>query len=395
MTSRLPQIAAGLSPRGRGKPQAPYQQQTLAGSIPAWAGETLAKRAYPAAEMVYPRVGGGNTMIKGNDAAGMGLSPRGRGKPMPSGRRSIERRSIPAWAGETETLGYLLYPIGVYPRVGGGNRLCAIEHLFAGGLSPRGRGKRQNLTAAPTSMWSIPAWAGETNDFILGRNYYSVYPRVGGGNRRRIGIRIGDDGLSPRGRGKLIMSDNTSPITRSIPAWAGETAVNICMLAAYKVYPRVGGGNPRFLKHLSNGGGLSPRGRGKQISIAIDHLLMRSIPAWAGETALRDDASDTTKVYPRVGGGNGVFLRFYDKCEGLSPRGRGKRSAAGRPVGITRSIPAWAGETRTRSWAAALIEVYPRVGGGNQDWRRGAIFEAGLSPRGRGKRRGSNRGAHG
>ena len=50
-----------------------------------------------------------------------------------------------------------------------------------------------------------------------------VYPRVGGGNRRRVKADGLGFGLSPRGRGKLKTHVQSLGHKRSIPAWAGET----------------------------------------------------------------------------------------------------------------------------------------------------------------------------
>ena len=82
-----------------------------------------------------------------------------------------------------------------------------------------------------------------------------------------------------------MMSDNTSPITRSIPAWAGETREPSRPYPYHAVYPRVGGGNAAAGVVEVVADGLSPRGRGKRaddLAAVRDH---RSIPAWAGETA--------------------------------------------------------------------------------------------------------------
>ena len=93
---------------------------------------------------VYPRVGGGKRSG--------GLIAH------------IDRRSIPAWAGETAALGQADDYGGVYPRVGGGKRRVKT-----------GR----------------PAVSG-------------VYPRVGGGNDYKQEERPPNLGLSPRGRGKPV-----------------------------------------------------------------------------------------------------------------------------------------------------------------------------------------------
>ena len=70
---------------------------------------------------------------------------------------------------------------------------------------------------------------------------------------------------------------------------------------------------------------------------------------------------------------------------GLSPRGRGKRQAAGLPGNNGGSIPAWAGETTAGANPVIRGEVYPRVGGGNSNSGIKTSTLRGLSPRGRGK----------
>ena len=76
------------------------------------------------------------------------------------------------------------------------------------------------------------------------------------------------------------------------------------------VYPRVGGGNWSAVKAGVAFAGLSPRGRGKRVAALTAGIVYRSIPAWAGETCRREKRRVRDEVYPRVGGGNCRFL-FY------------------------------------------------------------------------------------
>ena len=192
----------------------------------------------------------------------------------------------------------------------------------------------------------------------------TVYPRVCGGNPtypRRHAIR---KGLSPRVRGKPPASQYLRPSSGSIPACAGET-----------VQPT---GWP-------NGWG--------------------AIPACAGETEVIHPHGGTTRVYPRVCGGNAPVVHYLDADDGLSPRVRGKRHhtsergggrglsprvrgkhgmAGGGGVGI-RSIPACAGETLVRIGNRQDNRVYPRVCGGNNCRHFRLAKNDGLSPRVRGK----------
>ena len=216
-----------------------------------------------------------------------------------------------------------------------------------------------------TTWGSIPAWAGETQGQRRGACLPVVYPRVGGGNAHRAVVHALDLGLSPRGRGKLTILLKVGMPLRSIPAWAGETAARHYTATMSGVYPRVGGGNRTLMQSIVGRCGLSPRGRGKPVRQVhrLDHV--RSIPAWAGETVVSKTMPTMPRVYPRVGGGNRSVCVLPLDGVGLSPRGRGKLPAA-----IVRM---------------AFRQVYPRVGGGNLSDGAVNYLHLGLSPRGRGK----------
>ena len=168
---------------------------------------------------------------------------------------------------------------------------------------------------------------------------------MGGGNLDSGAPIVGGDGLSPRGRGKHHPAYLATSYGRSIPAWAGETVKCLSFKLNIQVYPRVGGGNSSVNASLAASAGLSPRGRGKRGGFIIQRLWHRSIPAWAGETRSAMPSWSPQKVYPRVGGGNTPLTRPVSSAKGLSPRGRGKLEYALVAGELERSIPAWAGET--------------------------------------------------
>ena len=136
----------------------------------------------PQSQVVYPRVGGGNAITPKAGEHGVGLSPRGRGKPAKGQTLPLVIGSIPAWAGETTVPFACISKNPVYPRVGGGNRPPDCRRPALAGLSPRGRGKRTAVARFCPFLRSIPAWAGETGPGKGNWNPDSVYPRVGGGN---------------------------------------------------------------------------------------------------------------------------------------------------------------------------------------------------------------------
>ena len=71
-------------------------------------------------------------------------------------------------------------------------------------------------------------------------------------------------------------------------------------------------------------------------------------------------------VYPRVCGGTWHINRGQAPDEGLSPRVRGNRVAAGEIEYLRRSIPACAGEPGGHFVNLSSPEVYPRVCGGTR-----------------------------
>ena len=76
-----------------------------------------------------------------------------------------------------------------------------------------------------------------------------------------------------------------------------------------------------------------------------------------------------------------MLQKFKD---GLSPRGRGNRVIAVARPADDRSIPAWAGEPRTKIFTFEPQEVYPRVGGGTinglrDGWDSGATLSDRMS----------------
>ena len=221
-------------------------------------------------------------------------------------------------------------------------------------------------TGLGSSRRSIPAWAGETALYGFNQESSQVYPRVGGGNKRQRYNYPTASGLSPRGRGKPPFTPGSPLALGSIPAWAGETLSLTCTGSISAVYPRVGGGNTAACLVNCLAAGLSPRGRGKRANMRANNCDIGSIPAWAGETYAQTLTAPRREVYPRVGGGNTAHDGGLYKGYGLSPRGRGKHFLRRIICSREGSIPAWAGETTTRITISDIAMVYPRVGGGNR-----------------------------
>ena len=151
-------------------------------------------------------------------------------------------------------------------------------------------------------------------------------------------------GLSPRVRGNLGQEASIPLINRSIPACAGEPSRATSAWAAPSVYPRVCGGTDYYKRVCESLGGLSPRVRGNQVSVATEQTSGRSIPACAGEPTRPSTQHYQRWVYPRVCGGTSVAALSGLSMNGLSPRVRGNLESRSRVCQHQRSIPACAGE---------------------------------------------------
>ena len=175
----------GLSPRVRGnRPRSPTAL-TVAGSIPACAGEPTPPNPPAPRWRVYPRVCGGTVCVQSAYSVTGGLSPRVRGnRPMRSNKRG-DLRSIPACAGEPRSETARSRATKVYPRVCGGTRSTGRTPGCGRGLSPRVRGNHAVEVAVSGDLRSIPACAGEPTAYSRSSDISEVYPRVCGGTCHR------------------------------------------------------------------------------------------------------------------------------------------------------------------------------------------------------------------
>ena len=185
----------------RGNPGEDRPRAIGPGSIPACAGEPVMTVPGDRNTAVYPRVCGGTTPHSTSVPAGTGLSPRVRGNLHHSGQWYVERRSIPACAGEPGAVASSGLTMTVYPRVCGGTGSPRNDTLAGVGLSPRVRGNRRGIGQGLVFEGSIPACAGEPLPGRPANPTGMVYPRVCGGTSNFDNNGRSITGLSPRVRG--------------------------------------------------------------------------------------------------------------------------------------------------------------------------------------------------
>ena len=302
-----PYPAPGLSPRVRGNPNAIAITPVISGSIPACAGEPGKRTPRAALFTVYPRVCGGTLAEEVAWESAAGLSPRVRGNLM-GGRAGVgSERSIPACAGEPIARRLPLTKEPVYPRVCGGTDQENTGSPLSGGLSPRVRGNLRRVAldadyegsipacageprrSAPRTRpqnGSIPACAGEPRTTSVRPRREGVYPRVCGGTHIFMFAGMAAWGLSPRVRGNRGSAAVLTVTNWSIPACAGEPRPARMAPAMSRVYPRVCGGTSRGRERKRRHDGLSPRVRGNHLRPGDRRGRVRSIPACAGEPLL-------------------------------------------------------------------------------------------------------------
>ena len=160
-------------------------------------------------------------------------------------------------------------------------------------------------------------------------------------------IPVLEPGLSPRVRGNHVTGDITVTGTGSIPARAGEPRPTSTTYRASSVYPRACGGTTADRTDPDDATGLSPRVRGNHHPQQGREPLTRSIPARAGEPETQHTPAPWIAVYPRACGGTSRWPTLASLSVGLSPRVRGNRLRPRRHRPCWRSIPARAGEPRS------------------------------------------------
>ena len=125
---------------------------------------------------------------------------------------------------------------------------------------------------------------------------------MGGEEPERTEDGADERGLPPRGRGRDCLTLDVETKARITPAWAGKRLVRRPASVTVVDYPRVGGEEVEREADGHCDEGLPPRGRGRVAGLAVDGCGGRITPAWAGKRTARVSRASSPKDYPRVGG---------------------------------------------------------------------------------------------
>ena len=199
------------------------------------------------------------------------------------GRRGIaEGRIIPAYAGNTPR-----FPIGRgamwdHPRVCGEHGRFLLDLRLLQGSSPRMRGTHDLVVHLRSRPGIIPAYAGNTGWPAVKAIWNSDHPRVCGEHSLTALQPREMTGSSPRMRGTPAMFRACPALSGIIPAYAGNTCSGLAWCRVQWDHPRVCG------EHTA--------------SISINFMYWGSSPRMRGTLIIRSPFRKTPWDHPRVCG---------------------------------------------------------------------------------------------
>ena len=191
--------------------------------IPAGAGNTVLNSFVSEGLPVHPRGCGEHAARAMYGFSTSGSSPRVRGTRFAAGLGRAVQRFIPAGAGNTSTPRWWRRSPSVHPRGCGEHAAGAGTLTTGGGSSPRVRGTPVSGGGAPGPGRFIPAGAGNTKEAFYGLVFVAVHPRGCGEHELYERAKTELTGSSPRVRGTQGVSRFGWPLSRFIPAGAGNT----------------------------------------------------------------------------------------------------------------------------------------------------------------------------
>ncbi len=154
--------ATGSSPRVRGTRLLSLGRQPGRRFIPACAGNSTSRSAAAAAPAVHPRVCGELNALRLWRFWRGGSSPRVRGTPRNPHAPQARQRFIPACAGNSTRGSVRADAAAVHPRVCGELAVLRVRKSYVNGSSPRVRGTRRRGRERLVQRRFIPACAGNS-----------------------------------------------------------------------------------------------------------------------------------------------------------------------------------------------------------------------------------------
>ena len=185
------------------------------------------------------------------------------------------------------------------------------------------RGTRARQAAVARERGIIPAYAGNTMRSRTAWPTIRDHPRVCGEHPDPIVLSCAIWGSSPRMRGTLMRFPSRSARCGIIPAYAGNTYVVAGCASQVEDHPRVCGEHIYTTNPDLLDPGSSPRMRGTLADDGEPCFTPGIIPAYAGNTGSRSTMPPTFWDHPRVCGEHPFAAGVRLRKWGSSPRMRG------------------------------------------------------------------------
>ena len=197
------------------------------------------------------------------------------------------------------------------------------ERRYAVGSSPHARGTHVATLSARGAHRFIPACAGNAALSACAPSRPSVHPRMRG--ERRLGRDITRSGVgsSPHARGTLDPFTEQDSEDRFIPACAGNAWRSVTPSNGRTVHPRMRG--ERVKVFIDNHGdvGSSPHARRTRGLLCLGPVVIRFIPACAGNARVFCTPGCPGSVHPRMRGERCAPRYGTWSVDGSSPHARG------------------------------------------------------------------------
>ena len=171
---------------------------------------------------------------------------------------------------------------------------------------------------------------------------------------------------------------------RFIHAYAGNAWRPAAAIGATTVHPRIRGERRPDVEIRHKSSGSSPHTRGTLCRSGHEPGLSRFIPAYAGNARPPNSIRCSRSVHPRIRGER--FFPFASPFapHGSSPHTRGTRHQARPGPPVLRFIPACAGNASRALTRRGPTSVHPRMRGERTRWWSNIATRGGLSPHTRG-----------
>ena len=339
----------GSSPRTWGAPIGFPHGRADHRIIPAYAGSMPALSPAIPSSTDHPRVRGEHRMNTIEKTGIEGSSPHTRGARMLDQDGHLEVGIIPAYAGSTSWLSWRSVQPRDHPRIRGEHPGLTEKTRYSYGSSPHTRGTRNRRSALQRAVGIIPAYAGNTHPLAPWRNREQDHPRIRGEHRPTSGLQVVSTGSSPHTRGTPHPRAEAQLLDGIIPAYAGNTEGRHLRGRDVQDHPRIRGEHQIQVRGRPAYLGSSPHTRGTRDRVGRDGLRHRIIPAYAGNTSTRTCSSSQRTDHPSIRGEHSARVGVTTRNVGSSPHTRGTPDRGRRAAAQERIIPAYAGNTPRRA----------------------------------------------